>query len=73
MFVVARLCSERWGVVEHTEGREFDNGYGSRDESGQVDVEMNEGKHGSCREGGDVEREDYWVGGTRYTMTRTRA
>ena len=55
------------------EGREFDSGCSGRDESGQGDVEMYKGKHGSCRERGDVEREDYWVGGTRYTRTRTRA
>ena len=71
--VVVRLCSEGWGVVEHTEGREFDGGYSGRDKSGQGDVEKSQGKHGGCREGDEVGREDYWAGGTRYMTTRTRA
>ena len=57
-------------MVEHTEGREFDSGYSGRDGSGQGDVAMSEGKNGGCREGDDVEREDYWAGGARYTTTR---
>ena len=46
-------------MVEHTEGWGFDGGYCGRDELGQGDAEKSEGRHGSCREGNDIEREDY--------------
>ena len=60
-------------MVEHTEGRGFDDGYSDLDELGQGGVEKSEGRHGGCREGDDIEGEDYRVGDTRYTTTRMRA